>query len=202
MNSSHIYSASRVFIGVLIVVTVVAYLNALGAIHTSEQGMVAEAVQSPIAGLEVTLSQSPSDSLPSVLVTVTNTNAEPVTILQYESPLESAALQLGLLSITPTAADASLEIPKILVRRVWPPRPESLITIARGESSYKEIMLFPIFVPSKIGDGATVVLKGEWQAVWAKHKEDISESSLEDPRGSPDAFQGVFESNELGIAIR
>ncbi|KFH45416.1 hypothetical protein ACRE_037760 [Hapsidospora chrysogenum ATCC 11550] len=158
--------------------------------------------EDPIPGLKVTLKQSSTASPPSVVATVTNTNTErPVSILSYDSPLDRLALQLGLLSITPTGADEPLDLPKIQVRRVWPPRREDLITIPPGESASNDIVLrSDIVPPEEIRGGATVVLNGQWRAVWANNKDEISDASLGDPGSSSDAFQGSFQSNELEIS--
>jgi hypothetical protein len=196
----------RLIIGVLAFVTVLAYSNAEGATtHANQQRIMARDApidKDPIPGLKVTLKQSSTASPPSVLATVTNTNTEPVSILSYDSPLDRLALQLGLLSIAPTGADEPLDLPKIQVRRVWPPRREDLITIPPGDSASDDIVLrSDIVPPEEIKDGATVVLKGEWRAVWAKNKDEISDTSLEDPGSSSDAFQGSFGSNELEISV-
>ncbi|CAH0014695.1 unnamed protein product [Clonostachys rhizophaga] len=159
--------------------------------------------ESPIPGLEVSLTQAKTSSPPPVVtVTVTNRNSFAVTLLTYDSPVDRAALRLGIVLVTPEGAAGPLELPRIQFRRVWPPGPEQLVTLAPGGQTTSEIEFDDgVFLdPARLA-GAKVVVKGRWKAVWKMVKEDIGQASLDDPDGNPDAFQGEFQSDELELVV-
>lgn len=159
--------------------------------------------ESPIPGLEVSLTQvKASSSPPVVTVTVTNRNSFPVTLLTYDSPVDRAALRLGIVLVTPEGAHGPLDLPRIQFRRVWPPGPEQLVTLAPGGQTSSEIEFDDgVFLDPAQLAGAKVVVKGRWKAVWKMVKEDIGQASLDDPDGNPDAFQGEFQSDELELVV-
>ncbi len=86
----------------------------------------------PIDKLAIALHQT-SGSPATVRATVTNNNDHPVTVLTYQSPLDPAALALGLLSITPSGASQPLELPTIKMSRQWPPPGDALVSLDAGE---------------------------------------------------------------------
>ncbi|KAK7424676.1 hypothetical protein QQX98_000252 [Neonectria punicea] len=191
-------SAARFFIGLFITAGIFAYYT-----HSvpSFLQMDDDPAPGPISGIEVSLKQKVV-SPPTIVVEVTNTNAEPVTFLSYASPLDGLALQLCLLSITPSGATAPLEIPRLEVQRKWPPDAESLITFAPGETRQQEVVLKEQVISlDSIGPKPTVQLKGKWQAVWAKAKGDITKEALEKAGISEDAYSGIFASNELELKV-
>lgn len=159
------------------------------------------AASGPIAGLDLSLEQK-ATAPPTITVTVKNNNDHPVTVLRYGSPLDALALQLGLLSVTPAGADAPLEIPVVQVRRMWPPKPDMLVTIAPGETATSDIVLKkPAVSPENLGGKASVVLKGQWDAVWSKVKEDISSESLKNIKDNDEVASGDYESKSLDITV-
>ena len=156
---------------------------------------------SPIPGLKVSLEQTTSSPL-TVTAVVTNTNNEPVTILDYDSPLDSLALQLGLLKITAEGAAEPLELPTIQFRRVWPPSRDSLVTIAAGGSAKNEIPLKePVVDVEELRGKPSVKMEGEWRAVWKGGKEGVSAEALDNPVGSHDVFTGKFGSESLEMRL-
>ncbi|KAH7303494.1 hypothetical protein B0I35DRAFT_446684 [Stachybotrys elegans] len=161
--------------------------------------MASPEVTSPIGGLHVSLSQ-PSTSPLVVRATVTNKNDFPITILTYGSPLDSLAGPLGLLTITPEDTDKPLELQTIMLRRIWPPNLEQLVTLRPGESESNDIELKEPFIPmEKLTEKVTVGISGKWQAVWEKTKDEVSSSSLENIPTSPDVFLGDFEAGSITV---
>uniref|UniRef100_A0A8H7N2Z1 Uncharacterized protein n=1 Tax=Bionectria ochroleuca TaxID=29856 RepID=A0A8H7N2Z1_BIOOC len=137
---------------------------------------------------------------PEIVATVTNDNAFPVSILKYEAPLDPLVLALGKLQITPAGADAPLDLPKIAVRRVWPPTRDQLVTLEPGESQQNPVQLREQVVPpSDLTGEVSIQLKGRWQAVWSKRKEDIDDSSLENPNVSPEVEHGEYATGKLKV---
>lgn len=197
MSAARSSSGLRVLVGLFVTIAFFTYFSSSDA--DLRLTMNDKTAARPIPGIDVSLKQTQT-SPPTVTVKVTNTNSEPVTILQYASPLDGLALQLGLLSIVPDGASTPLEIPTLQVRRKWPPDAESLITIEPGQSQEQEIVLRePVVSEEDLGKKARVQLKGTWEAVWAKKKADITKESLNDVRGSKDVYSGKFLSNSLEI---
>ncbi|KAK3320235.1 hypothetical protein B0T19DRAFT_404747 [Cercophora scortea] len=90
--------------------------------------------------LSLSLSQQ-SISPPTLLTTITNTSpSETYTLLTWSSPLDTLALQLGLVAITTPPDDTPFPTPKIMVKRAMPPPTTSLVTLAPGESASQEVV--------------------------------------------------------------
>ncbi|CAM1502412.1 Fc.00g043960.m01.CDS01 [Cosmosporella sp. VM-42] len=190
---------SRIIIAVLITVGLLTYFTR--TLPDFSHFMADDSASSPVAGLNVTLHQT-STLPPIISVKVTNTNPESVTVLSYASPLDGLALQLGLLSITPDGASAPLDIATVQVRRKWPPGPDSLITIDPGRSQEQEIELRePIVSMESLGKRVSVQLKGKWDAVWTKGRDEIDKSDFEQGKGAKDAYSGAFLSNSLDVTL-
>ncbi|CAH0020785.1 unnamed protein product [Clonostachys rhizophaga] len=159
-----------------------------------------EPTMTTIAGLKLSISHTPGSSPPEIVATVTNDNAFPVSILKYESPLDPLVLALGKLQITPAGADAPLDLPKIAVRRVWPPTRDQLVTLEPGESQQNPVPLREQVVPpGDLAGEVSIEIKGRWQAVWSKRKEDIDDGSLENPNVSPEVEHGEYATAKLKL---
>lgn len=155
---------------------------------------------SPIAGLRVAISQTSTSPL-TIASTVVNDNEHTVTFLVYNSPLDTAAPSIGLLTITLDGASEPLDLPKLQIQRQWPPSPESLIQLQPGASQTAEIVLKD-FIASKITGKASAILKGRWDMVWNKQKDDVTAEMMEQAQlqAEPDVFSGSFASEELEIS--
>lgn len=155
---------------------------------------------SPIAGLRVAIKQTSTSPL-TIASTVVNDNEHTVTFLVYNSPLDTAAPSIGLLTITLDGASEPLDLPKLQIQRQWPPSPESLIQLQPGASQTAEIVLKD-FIASKITGKASAILKGRWDMVWNKQKDDVTAEMMEQAQlqAEPDVFSGSFASEELEIS--
>ncbi|KAI0416779.1 hypothetical protein F5X98DRAFT_387758 [Xylaria grammica] len=113
----------------------------------------------------------------SISVSVTNTHpSSPVTILKWNSPLDPAALGLGLVRITPANTTEPFHIDAIKIQRLMPPKAESLVTLTPGDSATSTVELRELIVPQGLFDAgpAKVTMKGRWMAVWPEMtKEDL-----------------------------
>ncbi|RFU78535.1 hypothetical protein TARUN_3686 [Trichoderma arundinaceum] len=154
----------------------------------------------PIEGLRVTIKQTSKSPL-TITSTVINDNNHVVTILQYNSPLDTAAPTIGLLTITPDGSSSPLALPELQLRREWPPSPESLTQLDPGASQTAEIVLGD-FITAQIKDKASVVLKGHWDMVWSKKKDSITMDMIEQAQlqPNPDMFTGSFSTKSLEIS--
>ncbi|KAH0443088.1 hypothetical protein CcaCcLH18_01201 [Colletotrichum camelliae] len=128
-----------------------------------------ESEASSFPDLQLSLSQTAASKTPSVSVSVKNTSPDtPVTILKWDSPLDEAALGLGLVSITPAGASEPIRIDAVKLTRKMPPSADSLVTLLPGESVSNVIELRQPRVPEdalKAGE-AKVMMKGRWMAIW------------------------------------
>jgi hypothetical protein len=164
--------------------------------------MSGESDSGPIQGQQISLEQKQGASTPTVIVEVSNLNTSTVSILSYDSPLDPLALQLGLLLITPAGASEPLDLPRIQLRRVWPPTDEHLVSIGPGEIAINEVGLKSIMVnPDDLSPNPTIQLKGWWQAVWTRGKNEVHKESLENPQHATDAFRGDFLSEPLQVIL-
>ncbi|KAL6875268.1 hypothetical protein J3F83DRAFT_730564 [Trichoderma novae-zelandiae] len=156
---------------------------------------------SPIDRLRVTIEQTKAPPL-TITSTVFNDNAYPVTILLYNSPLDTAAPTIGLLTVTPDGSAQPLELPQIQLRREWPPKPDSLIQIGPGESQSAEIVLQEL-ITSQLEKRASVVLQGNWDMVWSRQRDDVTVEMLEraQQQPDPDMFTGRFSTESLEITV-
>lgn len=196
--SQRILTGPRLLLGLLLIAALVAYHNLSQSPSPSPSSMASN----PIEGLQLSLAQVPDTTPTTIRITVTNTGSGPVTLLTYDSPLDPAALQLGLLSLTPLGAAAPLDLPVAHLRRIWPPTRNLLVALAPGESADSEIFFREAVVTAEeLGERATVVVRGQWSAVWAKGKDEVSDGELNDPQGSADSFQGSFASEPLEVTV-
>ncbi|KAI2632634.1 hypothetical protein GGS26DRAFT_84859 [Hypomontagnella submonticulosa] len=152
--------------------------------------------------LKVSVRQVSISSPPKLAIAVTNTHSSPVTILTWNSPLDSLALQLGLVSFVPAGSDAAIQIPTIQIRRKMPPGPESFVEIGAGQTKEQELELKGPIVPlDKLRGKMSAVCSGEWMAVWLSEADAITKASLEKAGASEDAFKGHFQSEAVEIEI-
>lgn len=137
---------------------------------------------------------------------VTNTGSDPVTILTWESPLDGLALQLGLLSITPSGAPSPLDLPTIQVRRKTPPDEDQLVTLDTGESREREIVIKEPVVPISdlAGDNkgkGTIKCRGRWMSVWPVKRDGVTDKALELQGLGDEALTGQFESDSVEFEV-
>ncbi|RYC65389.1 hypothetical protein CHU98_g825 [Xylaria longipes] len=134
------------------------------------------AQRSFLSNLRLNVTQSPI-AQPAISVSVMNTHSSiPVTILKWNSPLDSAALGLGLVHVIPAGSTQPIHIDAIKVSRLMPPTADSLVTLLPGESATNTIELREPIVPKRVWDAgpAKVKISGRWMAVWPElTKEDV-----------------------------
>lgn len=157
-----------------------------------------------LSNLRVTLSQS-STAPHTVSVSVENKHpSTTITVLKWNSPLDPAALGLGLIFIKPAEADEPYHINSIKISRKMPPTEESLVTLGPGENVTNDVELREPIIPSKVWKGgrATVEMKGRWMAVWAGlTKDDL----LKDPQklkgvgGGQESLTGYWVSEPIEV---
>lgn len=166
------------------------------------------AEDSLLSNLKISIRQVSSSSPVSIAITVKNTNSHPVTILPWDSPLDPLALQLGAISVTPPGSSTPLDIPTIKVNRKLPAGDDFLVEIGAGETSPENVVeLKEIFVGQKLRElqvkKALVKCKGQWRAVWAVPKKELSPETIEGMGvGDDTAASGNFESEEFEFVLQ
>ncbi|KAJ9156795.1 hypothetical protein NKR19_g4151 [Coniochaeta hoffmannii] len=160
--------------------------------------------------LRLSISQLKPAPVPTLLITVKNTNlSTPFTILTWNSPLDALLVQLGLVTVTPPGASAPLDIPTIMVKRRMPPPQDSLVTLEPGEETERKVEVGERFVaPEKWrGDGsgrpAEVRVRGRWSAVWpgVRREELLGTERLEMLAGGDGVLTGEYESEVVEIEV-
>lgn len=143
---------------------------------------------------------------PTISATVKNTHPSTVvTILKWESPLDPAALGLGLISITPAGAVEPLPINALKISRVMPPGADSLVTLGPGESTTNVVELREPVVPGSVwttSGQATICLKGRWMAAWpGLTKEELQKDGqkLQGVGAGVGSLTGSWESDTVLI---
>ncbi|KAG5978701.1 hypothetical protein E4U55_006047 [Claviceps digitariae] len=196
---------ARVLAGALGLVVIVLTYH----LSTSQAGvanlvrLADRSISDPISNLKVSLKQM-SSAPPVIQAIVTNKNSYPVTVVSYDSPLDSLALKLGLLSITPESSSSPLSLPVVQARRMWPPPADALVAIAPGESVVNDITVDGLGFDEKVLESvsrASVALIGNWHAVWPKDKESMVNIELGSVDPDPDVYSGPFASESLNIRI-
>lgn len=203
------HSLVRIAIGVVAVFTLVAYLSPIptASIAAKLDKMTSTAddrPQDPMPGLVVTLAPVPAANPPAFRATITNRNPFAVSFLDYDSPVDELALQLGLVELTPAApADAEpVALDSIKVNRLWPPKVDFVREIAAGGSVSGEVAVRPRNVPfERLGDRFFAQMKGEWRAVMAMPKSDVTKEFLEHIPARPNTYQGKYESDRIEMVV-
>lgn len=161
--------------------------------------------ESFLVNLQLRVASSP-DSPHAISVSVTNTHSSSaVTILKWNSPLDASALGLGLVQITPAGAAEPIHMDAIKIKRLMPPKAESLVTLGPGETASNTIDLDNPRVPSRVweADGpAKVRLAGRWMAVWpGSTKEELlaDEQALQSVGAGAGSLTGTWESEDVNI---
>ncbi|KAF5611196.1 uncharacterized protein FSUBG_2475 [Fusarium subglutinans] len=191
-------SAVRLLIGLTVALTFIAFFTPTGYVPD-----VALSFRMPAAlkKLEVSITQEEKDPV-LIRATVRNNNDEPVTILSYGSPLDPLGISLGILYITPKGDSKPLDIMQIEASRLWPPADDALIEILPGRSAIWEFTLQEPVVPmDRVFEGATVQLKGTWNAVWTKEKKNVDYTSFEEGTPANETLTGPFKSNVIDIEV-
>jgi hypothetical protein len=196
MSASRSSSGSRILVGVLATLAAVWFFSSSST--DANPAILSPAMASdPVSNLQISLSQT-STSPPTIQVAVTNKNDGPVTVTTYDTPLDPLAVQLGLLRIIPSGAEAPLELETIYVRRQWPPPEDCFITIESGKTAINDLVLKEPVVPlDTLGASVTVKLAGRWEAVWLATKEAVNVPARHDLATTSGVSSGEFSSDTL-----
>jgi hypothetical protein len=151
-----------------------------------------------LSKLEISL-KGTSTAPPKLALSVKNNNDVTVTLLAWDSPLDTLAIRLGVLKFTPSGADGPLDLPTIMVNRRMPPSRDALITLGPGEVKEQEFELKEPMVPvEKLKGQVNIEISGEWRAVWELKADEVSDEELV-ALGGEKAAKGPFEVKSVSI---
>jgi hypothetical protein len=153
-----------------------------------------------IPGLEFTLSQI-SRSPPTLLITLKNTSPDtPYTVLKWNNPLDSSALNSGVFTITDVESGEEVKQTILQINRKMPPPQESLVTLAPGTEEEAEIIFDKQWMPERKPARYKVRAQGVWKGVWGKYGDEVTKEELHDYAGSP--FSGWrFVTNQVIMEV-
>lgn len=153
-----------------------------------------------VPGLEFKLAQV-SRSPPTLLVTVKNTNPDtPYTLLKWATPLDSAALNTGVFSITKYDSGDEVKQMVLQINRMMPPPQEELITLAPGTQEELEVVFDKPWMPETKPAKYKVRAAGRLLGVWDRYGDDVKEKDLYEYAESP--FHGrMFATNEVVMEV-
>lgn len=197
---------ARVLLGVIATAAFFALFSTAAAgttYHVDKMAAVAEPAD-PIPGLVVTLSQVERASPPAFRATITNNNPRTVSLIDYDSPLDTISVALGHVELTASVPGAKpVHIDPIMVNRLWPPPMDAIVEIAGGGGSVSaDIPISPQTVSYQdLGARFTVQVRGKWMAVFDRPKSEITREFLKDVPSTPDTYQGSYESDKIEMLI-
>ncbi|OQE27697.1 hypothetical protein PENSTE_c004G02265 [Penicillium steckii] len=153
-------------------------------------------------GLQVTLASNAinlqaSTSLPvPITISVRNPAQAPVTLLTWNTPLDSRAGVLGVFEVCDTGNGQAIAIDTIKVSRKLPATSEDLVEIPGGQTVSRTVNI-PAF-PLEEGHEYTIRAQGIWHAIWEMPLTDVTTSQLTDLTG---ATRGEFQSNLATVKV-
>ncbi|KAA8649564.1 hypothetical protein EYZ11_011406 [Aspergillus tanneri] len=128
-------------------------------------------------------------------VSIHNGAAVPVTIINWNTPLDPRAAVLGVFEVRDTTTNDAVPLDTIKISRPLPPSSDELVEIPAGQSVETVVNLPSGRLVS--GKEYTVQAKGIWHAVWQMARNEVSEAKLEH---FEDARRGEFVSNQIRLA--
>ncbi|KAM5380083.1 hypothetical protein ACJZ2D_003730 [Fusarium nematophilum] len=173
---------------------------------------------SPISNLDVVIEQTrqPIPGPPYILVTVINRNPFPITFLKRRDPLSQHANSLGLVYITSMDEKPARELDRsVLPDFSYGPvdseiGPKDLVGLGPGGNASAHVQV-GLDASVKINDvtwwyhvapdGCEVQMKGGWDTVWTKNKNDVVHMIRDGKNYAPFRFAGHWESNIITLDV-
>ncbi|KAF2022653.1 hypothetical protein EK21DRAFT_119531 [Setomelanomma holmii] len=160
----------------------------------------AASASNTVSGLEFKLSQD-SRNPPSLLVTLKNNSPDtPYTILKWGTPLDTAALNIGVFNIVNEENGDEIQQFVLKINRKMPPPQDQLVTLAPGTEEELSVVFDKPWMPEKKPAKYKVKAEGDFKGVWDKYGGDVTEAELNSYIESP--FSGKkFATNEVVMEV-
>ncbi|KAH8432091.1 uncharacterized protein LDX57_009737 [Aspergillus melleus] len=129
-----------------------------------------------------------------IQVAIHNAASTPVTIVNWNTPLDPRAGVLGVFQVRDTTTDDIVPMDELKISRQLPPSADDLVEIPAGRSVEAVVRL-----PSGTlvaGHEYAIRAKGIWHAVWETPREEVQGLRLEK---FENAKRGDFLSNEVSV---
>lgn len=131
--------------------------------------------------------------VPTVKVTIQNTHpTSPMSFLIWDTPIDRTALNSGILRLVDAVLGEPIQGPGLKINRLLPPPPDAVVELAPQDVVEVDIELDAPWIPGS-NRLVKVHAQGEWRAVWAKAKDDVTAEEL-GALGGPGALKGSFRS--------
>jgi hypothetical protein len=155
---------------------------------------------SDVPGLEFTLAQTSKDP-PSLSVTFKNNDPKTTyTLLTWDTPLDSAALNTGVFSIVDADTGKDVEQMVMQIRRLMPPQDDQFVSLAPGEKETVEVVFDRPWMPEEKPAKYKVKAEGEFKGLWDKKKSEVTAAEIDEYIASP--FSGrKFATNEVELSV-
>jgi hypothetical protein len=162
--------------------------------------MTGTSTSNGVPGLEFTLTQTARNP-PSLLVTLKNNSPDkPYTLLKWGTPLDSAALNTGVFTITNEEDGSEVEQMVLMINRKMPPPQEELVTVAPGTEEEIQVVFDKPWMPQQKSAKYKVKAEGDFKGIWDKYGGDVTEAELNAYIDSP--FSGKkFSTNEVVMEV-
>ncbi|KAA8651193.1 uncharacterized protein ATNIH1004_000071 [Aspergillus tanneri] len=126
-------------------------------------------------------------------VAIHNVAATPVTLVNWNTPLDPRAAVLGVFEVSDTNNNP-VPLDSIKISRRLPPSTDELVEIPAGQAVETVVHLPSVGLVG--GREYTVQAKGIWHAVWSRARDEVSGSQLE---RFENATRAEFISNEITV---
>jgi hypothetical protein len=153
-----------------------------------------------VPGLEFTLAQTSKDP-PSLSVTFKNNDPKTTyTLLTWDTPIDSAALNTGVFSITDAETGKDVEQMIMQLRRSMPPQDDQFVSLAPGEKETVEVVFDRPWMPERKPAKYKVKAEGEFKGLWDKKKSDVTAGEIDGYTSSPFSWR-KFATNEVELSV-
>ena len=155
---------------------------------------------SNIPDLSISLSQI-SKNPPTLRVTLKNDSPDtPYTLLKWGTPLDTAALNTGVFTITNAASGAEVEQMVMQIRRKMPPGQDQLASVGPGAEESVEVVFDRPWMPETKPAMYKVKAEGTLKGVWNKLKSEVTDDDTNEYTESPLAGR-TFKTNEVELVV-
>ena len=130
------------------------------------------------SALSFTLSQTSRDP-PTLSVTLKNSSPDTsYTILKWGTPLDSAALNTNIFTLTDSSTGVEIEQVGLMINRKMPPSPDELITVAPSTQEQVELVFDKPWMPDNKPAKYNVRATGTFQGLWDKAGGEVREGEM------------------------